>query len=313
MPAYRALAVSEKQERSVTLRLLAVHAHPDDESSKGAGTYAMYVDRGVEVMIVSCTGGEAGDVLNAGLASSAHAERDLPGLRRTEMAEAQRVLGIEHRWLGYRDSGMAREDGTVPPRTFAAIPIETSVRPLIRLIREFRPHVMVTYDENGGYPHPDHIRTHEISMRAWELSGRDEQPELGEPWSIQKLYYDQTINDERFQSMLDVLKGHPEHKHLADRMEAVLEHIMMRHRDRTTKVAVGDYLARRDDALRAHASQVAPDNEFFFGFPRDLELVAYPYEDYELVASRISLPTDGAPETDLFAGVIDVDDEAGAW
>ena len=284
-------------------RLLAVHAHPDDESSKGAGTYAMYEERGAEVMIVSCTGGEAGDVLNTGLHARAHAERDLTGLRRVEMAEAQRILEIEHRWLGYRDSGMAREDGSLEPGTFAAIPKETSVLPLIRLIREFRPHVLVTYDERGGYPHPDHIRTHEISMLAWDEAASDRRPELGAPWAVQKLYYDRTMNDERFRSLLSELKLHPERKHLADRMEAVVERVLHRAQRRTTQIAVGDYLLRRDEALRAHASQVAPDNEFFFGYPRDIEATAYPYEDYELVRSRVGLPPEGEFETDLFERV----------
>ena len=285
-------------------RLLAVHAHPDDESSKGAGTYAMYEERGAEVMVVSCTGGEAGDVLNTALQARAHAERDLTGLRRVEMAEAQRILGIEHRWLGYRDSGMPRDDGTVEPGTFAAIPIATSVRPLVRLIREFRPHVLVTYDEQGGYPHPDHIRTHEISMLAWDLAAADEQPELGAPWAVQKLYYDRTMNDERYRSLVDELRQHPDKQHLAERMEAVVERILRRALPRTSHIAVGDYLARRDDALRAHASQVAPDHEFFFGYPRDLEAIAYPYEDYELVRSRVGLPADGELETDLFERVV---------
>ncbi|MDJ1370807.1 mycothiol conjugate amidase Mca [Gulosibacter molinativorax] len=284
----------------MSFRLLAVHAHPDDESSKGAGTYAAYEDRGDEVMVVSCTGGEAGDVLNTAIPSRAHAERDLPGLRRVEMAEAQRVLGIEHRWLGYRDSGMAREDGSLPAGSFAAIPVEVSVRPLVQLIREFQPHVLVTYDETGGYPHPDHIRTHEVSMLAWEQAGSDLYPELGAPWTPQKLYFDRTMNDERAKSMLDHLKDHPELEHLKDRMEMALTRMMQQHRKRTTKIEISKYLNQRDDALRAHASQVAPDNEFFFGYPRDLELVAYPYDAYELVESRV--PTQ-LPETDLFAGV----------
>lgn len=297
----------------MTYRLLAVHAHPDDESSKGAGTYAMYEDRGAEVMIVSCTGGEAGDLLNTAAPARAHAQRDLPGLRRVEMAEAQRVLGIEHRWLGYRDSGMPAEGGP-QPGTFAAIPVETSVLPLVRLVREFRPHVMVTYDENGGYPHPDHIRTHEISMRAWELASLDEHPELGPPWSVQKLYYDRTMNSERFQSMLGELKRHEEHQHLADRMEAMVARMLEREQREWrvgARIDVKQYLSRRDQALLSHASQVAPNDPFFFGYPRDLEAVAYPFEDYELVRSRVAAPggDPDALETDLFAGIID----EGAW
>lgn len=282
-------------------RLLAVHAHPDDESSKGAATYASYVAQGHEVMVVSCTGGEAGDVLNQGLESKLHAARDLPGLRRVEMSEAQRILGVQHRWLGYVDSGMASEDGSLPERVFAAIPIETSVRPLVRLIREFRPHVLVTYDENGGYPHPDHIRTHEISMRAWEEAGDPaKHAELGEPWEMSKLYYDRTMNADRAQTIFDKLVEADVDQHLREKMEEVLGWMKQKPSSVTTRVRVGEFFPRRDDALRAHASQVAPDDEFFFAVPRDLELETYPYEDYELIASRVPTTT---PEEDLFEGL----------
>ncbi|CAG7845064.1 Mycothiol S-conjugate amidase [Pseudoclavibacter triregionum] len=281
-------------------RLLAVHAHPDDESSKGAATYAAYVERGDEVMVVSCTGGERGDILNQGLESALHAARDLPGLRRVEMATAQEILGVQHRWLGYVDSGMASEDGTVPAMSFADVPVEISVRPLVKLIREFRPHVLVTYDENGGYPHPDHIRTHEISMRAWDLAASDEAPELGEPWEISKLYYDRTMNAGRAQTIFDKLVELDMDAHLREKLEEVLGWMKQKPATVTTRVAVGPYFPRRDDALRAHASQVAPDNEFFFAVPRELERDTYPYEDYELVRSRVEAET---PETDLFAGI----------
>ena len=284
----------------MTLRLLAVHAHPDDESSKGAATYASYVERGAEVMVVSCTGGEAGDVLNHGLESRRHAERDLPGLRRLEMRAAQDILGVGHRWLGYVDSGMAREDGSLDWGTFASIPVEISVRPLIRLIRSFRPHVLVTYDENGGYPHPDHIRTHLISLEAWQSAGTNAYPELGEPWLISKLYYDRTMNAERAQSIVDRLAEADAEPTLRGRLEKVLGWMKEKPSTVTTRLEVGSYFARRDDALRAHASQVAPDDEFFFSVPRELERTSYPYEGYELVASRVPV---SIPETDLFAGI----------
>ena len=284
----------------MTLRLMAVHAHPDDESSKGAATYAAYVDRGVEVMVVSCTGGEAGDILNGGLESMAHAQRDLAGLRRVEMAHAQEVLGVQHRWLGYVDSGMAREDGSLLPAVFASIPVETSSRPLIRLVREFRPHVLITYDELGGYPHPDHIRCHEVSMRAWRESGLDVHPELGAPWRISKLYYDRTMNANRAESMFELLKRTTPESHLVERMGEIFEWMRRKPNTATTRVEVGPFFARRDEALRAHASQVAPDSEFFFAYPRELELDAYPYEDFQLIDTRVKAPT---PETDLFAGI----------
>ncbi|KAB1658053.1 mycothiol conjugate amidase Mca [Pseudoclavibacter chungangensis] len=281
---------------------MAVHAHPDDESSKGAATYAAYADRGVEVMVVSCTGGEAGDILNPGIESMHHAKRDLAGLRRVEMAAAQRILGVEHRWLGYVDSGMAREDGSLPPASFAAIPVEISARPLIRLVREFRPHVLITYDENGGYPHPDHIRCHEVSMRAWMQAGTNDDPELGEPWTVSKLYYDRTMNAERAESMFELVQRTDPDSPLAEKMAEMVSWMSRKPTTITTRVSVGEFFPRRDDALRAHASQVAPDSGFFFAVPRALELEAYPYEDYQLVDSRVAVTT---PESDLFEGVVD--------
>ena len=119
------------------LRLLSVHAHPDDESSKGAATMAKYVREGEEVMVV----------------------------RRDEMKAAQEILGIEHTWLGFVDSGLPEGDPLppLPDGCFAAEPIEVTTEALVRVIREFRPHVLLTYDETGGYPHPDHLRVHDIS------------------------------------------------------------------------------------------------------------------------------------------------------
>src|SRR5690554_4244843 len=147
----------------MTLRLIAVHAHPDDESSKGAGTYAHYLGRGAEVLVVSCTGGERGDVLNELVSRDPKSRRDLAGLRRDEMELAQRIIGFDHVWLGYEDSGLPPEGAPVPKGSFADIPKETSAEALVRVVRDFKPHVMITYNEQGGYPHPDHIRCHEIS------------------------------------------------------------------------------------------------------------------------------------------------------
>ncbi|MBO0983961.1 mycothiol conjugate amidase Mca [Rathayibacter sp. SD072] len=280
-------------------RLLAVHAHPDDESSKGAATLAAYADRGAEVMVVSCTGGEAGSVLNEALAARAHAERDMGGLRRLEMAEAQRILGVQHTWLGFVDSGM-EEDGSVPPSSFAALPLETASAPLVRLVRRFKPHVIISYDENGGYPHPDHIRAHQVAMEAFRAAGEpDEYPGLGDPWSVAKLYYDRVFSGQKLRAIAEHLRSlDPEDPRLATFEE------MKRWTDdapylATTQVLISGFHDRRDAALRAHASQVAPDNAFFF-LPHEAIDAAWPTDDFQLVQSRVDAPT---PETDLFAGV----------
>ena len=154
------------------LRLMAVHAHPDDESSKGAATTARYAAAGNRVLVVTLTGGELGDILNPAM--------DLPEVhgriaevRRDEMAKAAEILGVEHTWLGYHDSGLPQGDPLppLPEGCFALEPLDGPTERLVRVIREFRPHVMTTYDENGGYPHPDHIRCHEVSVAAYEAAG----------------------------------------------------------------------------------------------------------------------------------------------
>ena len=291
----------------MTRRLLAVHAHPDDESSKGAATYAYYAASGAHVTVVSCTGGERGDVQNEALAERAMAERDMAGLRRLEMAAAQQVMGIDHRWLGYMDSGLpenyTRERADLlPAGCFALVPLEVSAEPLVRIIRQTRPQVMITYDENGGYPHPDHIRTHELSLYAAEAAADPARyPEQGEPWRIQKIYYDRVFNSHKISAVHDALvaAGHERAGDMAEMREWMRERPHLA----TTQVPVGDYLDIRDAALRSHASQVAPDDRFFF-WPNDVQREAWPYEDFQLVESTVETEF---PENDLFAGIEDGD------
>ena len=285
---------------------MAVHAHPDDESSKGAATYAYYLDRGVEVMVVSCTGGERGSVLNEGLEPRLWAERDMAGLRRVEMAAAQDAVGFQHRWLGYADSGYV-EPGSgdaLPVNSFGVLPIDIETAPLVKAVREFRPHVLITYDEIGGYPHADHIRCHEISMRAWELAGDPAAyPEAGPAWQISKLYYDRIMNPEKFEAVAKALEEEePEHPFLAELGE-MRERMKDRPRYPVVQIPSGDFFDVRDRALRAHASQVAPDHPFFF-WPNDIQRRTWPYEDFQLIESRVDGP---AEETDLFDGIEDAE------
>jgi mycothiol S-conjugate amidase len=276
-----------------------VHAHPDDESSKGAATMARYVAEGVEVMVVSCTGGERGDILNPALQGSSEIARDIAEYRRHEMARAAEELGVRHRWLGFVDSGLPEGD-PLPPLPFGCFalrPLAVAAAPLVRLVREFRPHVMTTYDENGGYPHPDHIMCHRVSVEAFEAAGDPARyPDTGRPWQPLKLYYDRGFSRTRVEAFHQAL--------LAEGLESPFGEWLERWEDRedppvTTRVACADWFEVRDRALLAHATQIDPQG-WWFSIPRDLQRRVWPTEDFQLVRSHVPADT---PEDDLFAGV----------
>src|SRR3954462_5381177 len=176
-----------------------VHAHPDDESSKGAATSAMYVAQGVDVHVVTCTGGERGSILNPAMDRPDVLE-NMTEIRRLEMERAREILGITQDWLGFVDSGWPEGDPPppLPEGCFALVPVEEAAEPLVRLIRSFKPHVMTTYDEHGGYPHPDHIMCHRISVAAFEAAGDPTRyPDAGEPWQPLKLSHHHSLHRER--------------------------------------------------------------------------------------------------------------------
>lgn len=281
------------------LRLMAVHAHPDDESSKGAGTMARYVAEGVDVLVVTCTGGERGDILNPALKDDADLIRDIAEFRRHEMARAVAELGVAHEWLGFMDSGLPEGDPLppLPPGCFALEPLETAAAPLVRLVRRFRPHVMTTYDENGGYPHPDHIMCHKVSVEAFEAAGDPERyPGAGEPWQPLKLYYDRAFTHAKITTFHEAIVATGRKSPFAEwleRREPWPESKV------TTQIDVADYFEVRDRALRAHATQIDPQG-WFFMIPHDMQRAMWPWEDFELVRSLVPVQT---PEDDLFAGL----------
>jgi len=282
---------------------MAVHAHPDDESSKGAATMARYAAEGHDVLVVTLTGGERGDILNPAMDVAGVRDR-MSEVRREEMAEAARILGVQQLWLGFVDSGLPEGDPMppVPEGSFAAIPLDEPVRRLVKVIREFRPHVMTTYDENGGYPHPDHIRCHEVSVAAFDAAADPEfHPELGEPWEVAKLYYSHGFIRKRIELFRDeyVRRGEkfPMDEWLS-RWKTEQGDLMARV---TTQITCGDYFPQRDDALRAHATQIDP-NGSFFAVPLDIQQKVWPTEEFELAKTRVVTQI---PETDLFAGIED--------
>ncbi|EWC59198.1 Mycothiol S-conjugate amidase Mca [Actinokineospora spheciospongiae] len=280
---------------------MAVHAHPDDESSKGAATMARYVSEGHEVMVVTCTGGERGDILNPAM-DRPEITADIHAVRQQEMAKAAEILGVRHRWLGFVDSGLPEGDPLppLPEGCFALVPLEESVPPLVREIREFRPHVVITYDENGGYPHPDHIRCHEVSVAAFDAAGDpDLHPEAGEPWQPLKLYYSHGFSRARIAAVHEAL--------LAAGLESPYQEWLDNwSTDRgdiadrvTSRVECADFFEVRDAALLAHATQIDP-NSRWFAVPMEIQRQVWPFEEYELVRSLVDSTL---PEDDLFSGL----------
>jgi mycothiol S-conjugate amidase len=292
-----ALRVDDQGDR---LRLLHVHAHPDDESSKGAATTAKYVAEGVDVVVATCTGGERGSILNPAmdrpdiLANIAH-------IRHQEMDRAREILGIKQAWLGFVDSGLPEGDGLqrLPEGCFALTDMTVAVAPLVEVIRSFRPHVMTTYDENGGYPHPDHIMCHKISVAAFDAAAdSNAYPDRGAPWQPLKLYYSFTFNRERTVALHQAMIARGLESPYTERLREWPED--PEHEARiTTRVACAEYFDMRDHALLAHATQVDPDGPWF-AVPLAVHKSAWPTEEWELVRSLVDT---SIPEDDLFAGI----------
>jgi len=282
------------------LRLMHVHAHPDDESSKGAATTAKYVAEGVDVHVVTCTGGERGSILNPKM-DRPDVLANISEIRRQEMDRAREILGVRQDWLGFVDSGWPEGDPKppLPEDCFALTPVEKAAEPLVRLIRDFRPHVMTTYDENGGYPHPDHIMCHTVSVAAFEAAGdADRYPEAGEPWQPMKLYYHAGFHLDRTFALHEAMIARGLESPYAERL-ADWKPDPARANKITTRVPCADYFPVRDRALLAHATQIDPDGAWF-SCPLAVHQEAWPTEDYELARSLVDVET---PEDDLFAGV----------
>ncbi|MCP9944804.1 mycothiol conjugate amidase Mca [Streptomyces somaliensis] len=287
------------------LRLMAVHAHPDDESSKGAATMAKYVSEGVDVLVVTCTGGERGSVLNPKLQGDPYVEENIHEVRRKEMDEAREILGVRQEWLGFVDSGLPEGDPLppLPQGCFALEDIDKAAGRLVRSVRAFRPQVITTYDENGGYPHPDHIMTHKITMVAFEGAADPEkypESEFGPVWQPLKLYYNQGFNRQRTRALHEAL--------LECGLESPYGEWLQRwdesrrpERTLTTYVPCADFFETRDRALIAHRTQIDPDGGWF-RVPMEIQKEVWPTEEYELARSLVDT---AIPENDLFAGIRD--------
>lgn len=276
----------------VTPRLLFVHAHPDDESSKGSPTAARYVAEGARVVLVCATDGSAGDVLNPH--HPPVAAEDMPALRDEELAKAVAIIGFHDvHALGYLDSGLPDDPLDVPRGCFADLPLDDTAGALADVIRSERPHVVVTYPPDGGYPHPDHIRVHAFTMRAIELAS---EPAAEPGWAVPRTVFGTGFPRTRLEALHQAMVA----RDLESPFESWLENREERDADRPHDIAVdiGDFLDVRDDALRAHATQVDPEGRWF-DLPREVEVDVFPWETY-VILDGPAAPDDA---DDLFAGL----------
>ena len=282
---------------SAPLCLLTVHAHPDDEASKGAGTVAKYHAEGVRTVLVCCTGGEEGDILNPAM-DRPEVRADLPAVRRQELARAAEIIGYDEVvLLGYRDSGMPGTEANARPEAFANADFDEAVDKLVEVIRRERPQVVITYPDNQqGYPHPDHLRVHDITHPAVDRAADAAyRPELGDAWQVAKVYYS-TWSRRRIEAL--------HHKHLELELESPYSPEWFQRPwqdDRiTTMIDIEGFGDVRFEALLAHATQIDPESPFWFGLPREVATSVHPYDDYIRAVSLVDTPT---PEDDLFAGL----------
>ena len=280
------------------LCLLSVHAHPDDEASKGAPTVAKYHAAGIRTVLVCCTGGEEGDILNPAM-DTPEVRADIARIRMAELKASTDIIGYDETvLLGYRDSGMPDSEANKNPAAFAQVPLEEEVERLVGVIRRERPQVVITYgDDHTGYPHPDHIRVHEISILAFDYAGDpDRFPEAGAPYAPAKLYYS-VWPASRFKLI------HAKYLELGmespfdEKWLARIEHDEVY----TTTIDIDGFQQVRGEALKAHATQVDPNSPFWFGLPPDAMREINATENFLLARNRVGSTV--VTEDDLFAGV----------
>lgn len=290
---------------------MTVHAHPDDEASKGASTMAKYAAAGVRTVLVCCTGGEEGDLQNPALREpgqpfhglNAEGERRvLAALRPGELADSAAVIGFDRvEMLGYRDSGMLDSPANNDPRCFHRAEFDEAVGRLVAILRAERPQVVLTYNEDQrGYPHPDHVRVHEISVAAFDRAGDAAwYPGLGEPWQPSKLYYSAWSRmrlSAIHNRMLELRGTSPFDESWFERPD--LDGAI------TTRIPVRDYVWARTQALLSHRTQIDPKEQFWFGLSDEELAETYPFEDWIRARSLVEVPTSNGYEDDFFSGIV---------
>ncbi|MFD7322478.1 N-acetyl-1-D-myo-inositol-2-amino-2-deoxy-alpha-D-glucopyranoside deacetylase [Streptomyces sp. NPDC059875] len=291
-------------------RLLLVHAHPDDESINNGATMARYAAEGAQVTLVTCTLGEEGEVIPPELAHLAPDREDRLGAHRVgELAAAMKELGVtDHRFLGgpgrFRDSGMMGVEQNRRENAFWNTDVDTAAPYLVEIIRETRPQVLVTYDPDGGYGHPDHIQAHRVAMRAAELAAdASYRPDLGPAHAIAKIYWNRVprpVAEAAFARLRVEGADFPGIADIDDVPGVVDDSLITAEIDGGTGGT--DWAGRKTAAMRAHVTQIAVDGPFF-ALSNDLGQPIFTTEYYQLVRGTPGAPA-GVREKDLFAGVV---------
>jgi N-acetyl-1-D-myo-inositol-2-amino-2-deoxy-alpha-D-glucopyranoside deacetylase len=286
-------------------RLLLVHAHPDDETIGSGATMAKYVAAGAKVTLVTCTLGEEGEILLPDLAHLASDKSDALGKHRiTELENAMAELGVtDWRLLGgpgtYRDSGMVGTPPNERPDCFWKTDLLTAARDLVAVIREVQPQVLITYDDFGGYGHPDHIKAHRVAMHAAQLAGlRGFKAELGEPWQIPKIYWNTTPRGEMASAMQKLRDMGATHEFLE--MSPGDVPFLADDELVTTKLVFPNQVGKKKDAIRAHGTQIDIEDGFFAAFEM-LGEDFYGTEYYRLVSGELGTKPGEKYESDLLA------------
>jgi N-acetyl-1-D-myo-inositol-2-amino-2-deoxy-alpha-D-glucopyranoside deacetylase len=276
--------------------LLAVHAHPDDECLGTGGTLARYAAAGVRTVLVTCTDGAVGEISDPALATPATLAR----VRARELAASVAILNIQRLvTLGYRDSGMAGTADNQDPRSFLQADFDEALERVVRVVREEQPQVIVTYDENGNYGHPDHIRAHQVAVAAFAAAADPERfPAAGPPWQATKLYY-AVVPRSGMRRFAERLREAGIETPFAERPETEQPPFGVDDDRITTVIDVSATVAAKRAALAAHATQVGPET-FFMRMPPPLFGELFGQESFQ----RVSGPGQ-TPETDLFDGVAD--------
>ena len=275
-------------------RILLVHAHPDDETINNGATMALYADRGADVTLITCTRGEEGEILVPGLSHLASTHEDQLGAHREiELKAAMKALGVsDHRFLAhYRDSGMMGAPQNERPDVFWQVDVDVAAALLVKVIEEVKPHILITYDEIGGYGHPDHIQAHRVAMRASELS----------QWQIQKIYWN-TMPKSVIAAGMEAMKELGSDFFGSDNVDD----IPFAKDDSfvSTLIDGNDYVEQKMLAMKAHQTQIAVDGPFF-ALSNNLGLQVWGHEYYTLVKGEKSAPFDEqGRESDLTAGVV---------